>query len=91
MSGGIGAVLNAGEPFLLETDESAIVLAVESPRLSSTVQGRSSPQRIAGQRWPGERRILLLTIAIRSVGNLIRWVGYRIRWWRLIVGLRRHD
>jgi hypothetical protein len=84
MSGGMGAVLSAGEPFLLETDEGAVVLAVESPRLSSTAQGRSCPRRIAGQRWPGERRTLLRAITIR-------WVGYLSRWWRVTVGLLRGD
>jgi hypothetical protein len=46
MSGGMGALLNAGEPFLLETDEGAIILAVESPDSRPPCKGAQAPSEL---------------------------------------------
>ncbi len=56
LSGGMGVVLNAGEPMRIESDEGAIVIAVEAPQLLATARGLSTPARVAYQRWPGEQR-----------------------------------
>jgi hypothetical protein len=77
LSGGMGVVLSAGEPVRLESDEGAIVIAVEAPRLIATLRGCSTPGRTMGQRWPGER------LPRRTLGSMIRSIYYRIRWWRL--------
>ena len=52
LSCGMGAVIKAADRYHLECERGAIVLTVES--LEATPQGISTPQRIAGQRWPGE-------------------------------------
>jgi hypothetical protein len=77
LSGGMGVVLSAGEPVRLESDEGAIVIAVEAPRLIATLRDCSTPGRTMGQRWPGER------LPRRTLGSMIRSIYYRIRWWRL--------
>lgn len=51
---GMGLVIDAGERFTLESPQGAIVLLVESERLAANERGISSPERIKGQRWPGE-------------------------------------
>jgi hypothetical protein len=56
MSGGMGVVLGAGEAVRVESDEGAVVILVEAPRLIATSRGISRPERIMGQRWPGERK-----------------------------------
>jgi hypothetical protein len=53
-SGGMGAVFNRHEPYSLETDTAAIVLIVEAAELTPHARGISTPQRIAGQRWPSD-------------------------------------
>jgi hypothetical protein len=70
---GMGVVLSAGEPFAVESEAGGIVIAVEAPTLLSTERGISTPDRIAGQRWPGERlRRRSLREVVRS---LVDWVG----------------
>jgi redox-sensitive bicupin YhaK (pirin superfamily) len=54
LSGGMGAVLAEGEAYRLETDTGAIILIVESTELTAHRRGISSPERIAGQTWPGD-------------------------------------
>ena len=73
LSAGMGIVLSAGEPFVIEADEQAILVAVESPQLSSMPGGISTPTRIMGQRWPGERPTRM------TVLNAIRLIARRIR------------
>jgi len=51
-SGGMGAVFTDHEPYTIESDTGAIVLIVEAADLKPHARGISTPQRIAGQRWP---------------------------------------
>ncbi len=46
------------QEYSLETSSGAIVIVVEAPCLVPHVQGTSTHQRTAGQRWPGEPAIL---------------------------------
>lgn len=65
-----------------ESDEQAIVITVESPRLKATARGLSTPHRVSNQYWPGEhppRRTPMAACRIRY---------YRAKWWRRFV-LRR--
>jgi hypothetical protein len=77
MSGGMGLVLGAGEALRVESDEGAILIVVEAPRLIATSRGYSSPERIMGQCWPGERP------PRKTLSSMIDSVRFRIRWWRL--------
>jgi hypothetical protein len=79
-SGGMGAVLRAGEALRVKSDEGAIVVMVEAPRLGATSQGISTPQRIMGQTWPGERP------PRETLHSRIRSTMFWLRFWRL--GLR---
>jgi hypothetical protein len=74
MYGGMGVALSAGEPVRLESDEGAIVVAVEAPQLLATARGLSTPDRVSHQNWPGERP------PRRTLGTVIRAIGYRIRY-----------
>jgi hypothetical protein len=51
---GMGAVFEPGESYSLGTDSKAIILIVESQELTATARAISTPQRIAGQSWPGD-------------------------------------
>jgi hypothetical protein len=83
MSGGTGVVLGAGEAVRVESDEGAIVIVVEAPRLIATSRGISTPERIMGQRWPGERP------PRKTIGSMIGSIYLRIKWWRLwLPGMR---
>ncbi len=53
LSRGTGTVMKAGSRYQMESERGAIVLTFESKRLAATLQGISSPDRIAGQHWPG--------------------------------------
>jgi hypothetical protein len=77
MSGGMGLVLGAGEAFRVESNEGAILIVVEAPRLIPTSRGYSTPDRIMGQCWPGERP------PRKTLRSMIDSVRFRIRWWRL--------
>lgn len=79
LSAGVGVVLSAGEPVQRESEEGATVVAVESPRLTASARGRSTPDRVPGQHWPGERP------SRRTLGALIRSVRYSTHWWRLVL------
>jgi len=76
-SGGMGAVLRAGEALSVKSDDGAIVVIVEASRLSATSQGISTPQRIMGQTWPGE------SPPRKTLHSRIRSIIFRLRWWRL--------
>jgi hypothetical protein len=52
-SGGMGCLLAKDEPYTVDTDDGAIILIVESCELVAHPRGISSPERIAGQTWPG--------------------------------------
>ena len=56
LSAGVGVALGAGETYMLESAEGAIVVVIESPHLQAHECGISSPERIWGARWPGEKR-----------------------------------
>jgi len=43
--------------YTLESEQGAILLVVEAQELKATRQGISTPQRIAGQRWPGDAAV----------------------------------
>lgn len=51
MHAGMGCVFDRDEPSL-HSDTGAILLIVESQELIAHPRGISSPERIAGQRWP---------------------------------------
>jgi len=54
LTGGMGVVIEAGQHYSMQSGIGAIVIAVESRRLQATAQAISTPERIMGQRWPGE-------------------------------------
>ena len=51
---GMGCVFDKDEPYSLTSEPGAIVLIVESDKLTPHARGISSPQRIAGQTWPSD-------------------------------------
>jgi hypothetical protein len=51
-SGGMGAVFDPNEPYSMSSERGAILLIVESLKLTAHERGISTPGRIAGQRWP---------------------------------------
>ena len=55
LSAGMGVITDAGQHYSLESRTGAIAIAVESQRLQATVRAISTPERIMGQRWPGEQ------------------------------------
>jgi hypothetical protein len=55
LSGGMGAVIEAGQHYAPQSETGAIAITVQSPRLQATAQAVSTPERIMGQRWPGKR------------------------------------
>ena len=55
LSAGMGVVIEAGQHYVLDSPTGAIAITVHSPRLQATAQAVSTPERIMGQRWPGER------------------------------------
>ena len=55
LSGGMGVVIEAGQHYSVHSPTGAIAITVRSPRLQTTAQAVSTPERIMGQRWPGER------------------------------------
>jgi hypothetical protein len=72
--------MNADERYRLRSDTGAIVVVVESERLESTERGRSTPERIIGQRWPGES----VGGRGRTLLSVMCSIYYRLRWWRPI-------
>jgi hypothetical protein len=52
---GVGAVAEPQEPYTFKSDLGAILLIVEAEQLLPHPRGISSPERIAGQAWPGDR------------------------------------
>ena|ERR1700722_438368 len=55
LSGGMGVVIEAGRHYSMQSPTGAIAIAVESQQLQATAAAISTPERIMGQRWPGER------------------------------------
>jgi redox-sensitive bicupin YhaK (pirin superfamily) len=51
---GMGCVFDAGERYALESATGAIVIIVEADPLAAHDRGISSPERIAGARWPSD-------------------------------------
>jgi hypothetical protein len=49
---GMGCILNSNEAYSIESVTGAIVIIVESDSLCPHERGISSPERIAGARWP---------------------------------------
>jgi hypothetical protein len=54
----MGLVTKAGELDKLQSDGGGIVLLIESDTLEATESAISTPERIMGQFWPGERDAL---------------------------------
>jgi hypothetical protein len=54
LSGGMGVVIAAGDRYSIESEPGAIILAVECKEMAPTDRAISTPERIMGQRWPGE-------------------------------------
>jgi hypothetical protein len=81
LTSGVGVVLTADVPYSIASQAGAIVMVVEAERLQATQDGKSSPERIMGQTWPGERFDLRpriwLSVCLR--------IYYRLKWspwWR---------
>lgn len=53
--GGMGVVIKSRQHHSLHSPTGAVAIAVESGRLQATQEAISTPERIMGQRWPGER------------------------------------
>jgi hypothetical protein len=51
---GMGCLLESGEPYTVESAAGAIVIIVEADQLTAHDGGISSPERVAGARWPGD-------------------------------------
>ena len=54
LSAGVGVVIDAGDRYSIESETGAIIIAVECKELTPTERAISTPERIMGQRWPGE-------------------------------------
>ena len=57
---GMGCVFDAGEPYAIESATGAIVIIIESDSLTAHERGISSPERIAGATWSGDKLIARL-------------------------------
>jgi hypothetical protein len=77
MSGGMGVVLDAGHAVRVWSDDGAVVILVEAPRLIATRRGISTPDRIMWQGWPGERP------PGKTLMRVVQSIRLRMRWWRL--------
>jgi hypothetical protein len=51
---GMGCVFDAAEPYSIESATGAILLIVEADSLAAHERGISSPERVAGARWPSD-------------------------------------
>ena len=51
---GMGCVFDREEPYTIESATGAIVIIVEADQLIAHERGISSPERIAGARWPSD-------------------------------------
>jgi hypothetical protein len=54
ISGGMGVVFRAAEPYSLKSKTGAILMVVECAELRPHLRGISSPERINGQTWPSD-------------------------------------
>jgi hypothetical protein len=54
-SSGVGVVLSADVRYSIESETGAILIVVEAERLQVTPSGVSTPGRVWGQVWPGEK------------------------------------
>jgi hypothetical protein len=54
LSPGVGLVMKAGQHYTLKSAKGGIALLIESDSLAANARGISTPDRIMGQRWPGE-------------------------------------
>jgi hypothetical protein len=54
LSAGVGVFIDAGDRYSIESETGAIIIAVECKELAPTERAISTPERIIGQRWPGE-------------------------------------
>jgi hypothetical protein len=54
VAGGMGVMLIAHEFFALESLAGGIMVLIRCRHLKASEGGISTPQRISGQRWPGE-------------------------------------
>jgi hypothetical protein len=50
---GMGAILKKDEAYSLHSEEGAILVIVQSLKLTAHARAMSTPQRIAGATWPG--------------------------------------
>lgn len=51
---GVGIILSADEFFSLESSTGGVMLLVQCQNLGALESGISKPERIRGQKWPGE-------------------------------------
>ena len=76
LSPGVGIVVDADARYRVESDGGAVLMLVEAERLEATDLGMSSPERIWGQVWPGER----LQLGRRTVLGRVLSMYRRWRW-----------
>jgi hypothetical protein len=50
----MGCVFAKDERYTMHSESKAIILNVDADRLEAEPHGISTPQRIAGETWPGE-------------------------------------
>jgi hypothetical protein len=55
---GMGAVLKPNEPYSLTSEPGAILLIMEAEQLLAHERGISNPDRIAGQNWPSDPKVV---------------------------------
>jgi hypothetical protein len=51
---GMGCLVDEGEMYSIESATGAILIIIEADSLAAHERGISSPERIAGARWPGD-------------------------------------
>jgi hypothetical protein len=51
---GMGCVFDVGEPYTVQSETGAIVIILEADQLAAHERGISTPERIAGARWPSD-------------------------------------
>lgn len=49
---GMGMLLHPGETCQLDSEQGAVIIAVEATTLEADLCGISMPERVAGQQWP---------------------------------------
>jgi len=88
MSPGVGVVLSADTRYRMESEAGAILIVVEAERLQATESGKSTPERVLGQTWPGEDLDKPKPRTLISISKRL-WFLWRFRKLRRAVRLDR--